>query len=130
MKYTVTFFSMLIILIALDALWLGVIAKSFYSQHLSYLMASKIKWHAAVIFYLMYIIALIYFVVNPYSESSLIVFLLSAAGFGLVTYGTYDLVNLATIKNWPEIVVWVDCSWGMILTMLVSWFGRWVFLRF
>jgi uncharacterized membrane protein len=31
---------------------------------------------------------------------------------GLVAYGTYDLTNLATLKNWSRAMTVVDILWG------------------
>jgi uncharacterized membrane protein len=46
--------------------------------------------------------------------------LLAGAFFGLVTYATYDLTNLATLKDWPLIVTAVDLAWGMVLSASIS----------
>jgi uncharacterized membrane protein len=47
------------------------------------------------------------------------IFLLGAL-LGLVAYGTYDLTNQATLKEWPSIVTVVDLVWGSLLTGVVS----------
>lgn len=130
MKYILTFVVMLATFIILDLLWLTVIAKNFYAQHLSFWMAPEIKWYAAIIFYLIFILGLLFFVVKQHSTASLPLFFMYAAGFGLVTYATYDFVNLATIKNWPEIIAFVDCCWGMVITLLTALMGRFIFLLF
>jgi uncharacterized membrane protein len=40
--------------------------------------------------------------------------------FGLIAYATYDLTNLATLKDWPLIVTIVDLAWGAVLAGSVS----------
>ena len=105
----------------IDMAWLGLVAKKFYAQHLGFLMKPDITWYAAIIFYLLFITGLITFVISPavekHSWSHAILF---GALFGLITYSTYDLTNLATIKDWPVIVTVVDLIWGIVLSASVS----------
>lgn len=109
------------IFFAIDMVWLAVVSKGFYSKHLGFLMRETVDWTAAIIFYLIFIGALVLFVILPAVESQNIgKALLLGLAFGLVTYATYDLTNLATIKDWPHIVTIVDLIWGMILSASVS----------
>jgi uncharacterized membrane protein len=89
------------------------------------------NWLAAIIFYLLFILGILIFVVVPgVKEGSLAMTLVRAALFGLITYATYDLTNLATIKNWPLLVTVVDMIWGTVLSTLVSlasfFIARWL----
>lgn len=105
----------------IDMIWLVLVAKNFYRSQIGFLMAPEIKWYAAIIFYLLFIAALIIFVISPAIEkSSWTHALLFGAFFGLVTYATYDLTNLSTIKDWPILVTIVDLIWGMVLSASVS----------
>ena len=107
-----------------DMLWLGLIAKTFYRKYLGYLMAPSVNWPAAIIFYLLFIVGILVFVVLPGLEKqSLKITIIRAVLFGLITYATYDLTNLATVKDWPLAVTLVDLAWGMVLTTLVSMAG-------
>ena len=84
-------------------------------------MKTNINWPAAVIFYLLFIAGLVIFVITPALEKKLwINALIFGALFGLITYATYDLTNLATLKNWPFLVTFVDMVWGTILAASVS----------
>lgn len=84
-------------------------------------MKTEVNWAAALIFYLLFIVGLIVFVITPSLESnSWIKALILGALFGLITYATYDLTNLATIKNWPLVVTIVDLCWGTVLASAVS----------
>lgn len=104
----------------IDMVWLGVVAKGFYQQHLGSFIG-PINWPAAIIFYLIFIIGIIIFAVAPALETqSLIKAVILGALFGLFTYATYDLTNLATLKDWPLIVVFVDIVWGMVLSGSVA----------
>ena len=105
----------------IDMIWLGVISKNFYKNQLGYLMSSNVNWSAAIIFYLLFIVGLIYFVVSPaLAQSSWQKAALAGALFGLISYATYDLTNLATVKDWPLLVTVVDLAWGAALAALVS----------
>jgi uncharacterized membrane protein len=106
---------------AIDLVWLGLIAKKFYNQHLGFLMRPDVGWFAAIVFYLLFISGLVTFVITPAVEKhSLMNAVLFGAFFGLVTYSTYDLTNLATLKDWPLLVTVVDLVWGMVLSASVS----------
>lgn len=121
-KYFKLYLVSLAAFLAIDMLWLGLVARSFYQQYLGFLMAPSVNWLAAVIFYLLFILGILFFVVIPGLESnSLKATLLRAALFGLITYATYDLTNLATLKDWPALLSIVDMFWGTVLSVLVSY---------
>ena len=109
------------VFLAIDMLWLGLIAKGFYSKQIGFLMKPDINWAAAVVFYLLFIVGLVLFVISPaIDKNSWTHALLFGALFGLITYATYDLTNLATLKDWPLVVTIVDLAWGAILAASVS----------
>ena len=109
------------VFLAIDMIWLGLVAKDFYAKQIGYLMKTDINWSAAIIFYLLFIVGLVVFVISPaLDKNSWQQALLLGALFGLITYATYDLTNLATMKNWPLIVTIVDLLWGTILAASVS----------
>ena len=106
---------------AIDMVWLGLVAKNFYRQQIGFLMKPDINWPAAIIFYLLFIGGLVTFVISPaFEKHSWLHALLYGAFFGLVTYATYDLTNLATTKDWPLLVTVVDLVWGSTLAASVS----------
>lgn len=112
-------------------IWLGLIAKNFYRNQLGFLMKSNINWLAAIIFYLIFIAGLVFFVLTPAIEKQNIIYGISIAAFyGLLTYATYDLTNLATLKDWPLIVTIVDIIWGMTLSILVTTISYFIATRF
>jgi uncharacterized membrane protein len=109
------------IFFGIDMVWLGLIAKNFYAQRIGLLMKPDINWPAAILFYLLFIIGLVVFVIMPAFEKGSWLHALSlGALFGLIAYATYDLTNLATLKNWPLSVTIVDLAWGAVLGALVS----------
>lgn len=106
---------------AIDMFWLGVVAKNFYKQQIGFLMTSNVNWAAAIIFYLVFILGLVLFVISPaLAKSSLQHAIVFGALFGFITYATYDLTNLATLKDWPLTLTIVDLIWGSVLASSVS----------
>lgn len=115
---------MLAVFLAVDLVWLGIAARGFYTRHLGRFFAEKVKWPAAFVFYLLFVAGMLIFAVDPAVavQSPLRAAVLGSL-YGLFTYATYDLTNLATLKEWPMPVVVVDIGWGMVLSGLVSTAG-------
>ncbi|MFC1814877.1 DUF2177 family protein [Thermodesulfobacteriota bacterium] len=112
------------VFLVIDLLWLGVIAKSFYFRHLEPFFAEKINWPAAFIFYILFVAGILIFAIFPALEKqSLQRAVVYGALFGFFTYATYDLTNLATLRNWPVIIVIVDILWGTVLCAAVATAG-------
>lgn len=114
----------LAVFLLVDLLWLGVVAKSFYQKQLAVFFKDQINWVAAFIFYMIFIAGILIFVVSPaLNKDSLLSVIVLGSLFGLITYATYDLTNLSTIKDWPMAIVIVDMIWGMVLSCSVSVFS-------
>ena len=108
----------------IDMIWLGLVAKRFYRDQLGFLMRAGVNWPAAIIFYLLYIVGIAFFVVYPAMEQgSWFYALWTGALFGLICYATYDLTNLATLKDWPLKVTVVDLIWGSALSAALAVIG-------
>lgn len=125
------YFVPFIVFFLIDLLWLGFLAKDLYRKHLGDFMADKTNWPAAIIFYLIFIGGLVYFAVNPAIESgNWLEALKLGAIYGFITYVTYDLTNLATLKDWPVMISIIDIAWGTFLntaTVTLSFFIiRWL----
>lgn len=123
------YFLTLVIFLGIDAVWLGLVAPRFYRSQIGHLMAENANLIAAGMFYLLFVGALVYFVIEPaIGSAEMRVVILRGALFGLVTYATYDLTNLATLRDWPVLVTAVDLIWGTVLTATTSalsvWLGR------
>lgn len=111
----------LVVFVIIDGIWLGFIAKNLYKKEIGYLLSNNPNWAAAIIFYLLFLVGLVYFVINPgIDKESIKTILISGALFGLITYATYDLTNLATVKDWPLKVTIIDLIWGTTLSTVVS----------
>lgn len=103
------------IFIALDLLWLGVVARDFYRGELGHLLG-PVNWPAAFVFYAVFLLGLLIFALQPaLSKQAWTHALVWGALFGFFTYATYDLTNLATLKGWPVLLSVVDMVWGAFL---------------
>ena len=106
---------------AIDMLWLGLVAKNFYRAQIGSLLKTDVNLSAAILFYLVFIAGIVFFVLAPALEkTSWRHALFAGAAFGFITYATYDLTNLATMKDWPVLVTVVDLVWGTVLSASVS----------
>jgi uncharacterized membrane protein len=120
-----------LVFIAIDAVWLGLIAKNFYAKHIGSLLKQNVNFTAAIIFYLLFVVGLVIFVITPAIEKrSIQSVLLLGSLFGLITYATYDLTNLATLKDWPLVVTIVDLIWGAFISVSVSSITYLIYMRF
>ncbi len=125
------YFIVLPIFFALDMIWLGVVSKKFYAEQVGFLMKPDINWTAAISFYLLFIAGLVVFVVSPaLLKHSWMHAALLGALFGLITYATYDLTNLATVKDWPLLVTLVDLAWGTVLSASVATISYFIATKF
>lgn len=107
--------------LVLDLLWLGVLAKNFYQQHLGYLMRADVRWVPAACFYLLFVAALVVFVAAPGIErGSLGRTMAMGAFFGLAAYAAFDLTSLALIRDFPLTAALVDLAWGAVLSAVVA----------
>jgi uncharacterized membrane protein len=115
----------------IDMAWLGLVAKNFYRQQLGTMLSPKVNWVAAVLFYLLFIAGLQLFVVAPaLAKGGALQALWQGAFFGLIAYATYDLTNLATLRDWPLLVTAVDLAWGAVLGGAVSFVSTLAASRF
>jgi uncharacterized membrane protein len=114
----------LVTFLAIDAVWLGLIAKEMYRREIGHLLAPNVRWGAALAFYVIYIVGLLVLVVLPHASSPLLTVAGLGALFGLVAYATYDLTNLATLTRWPLSVTLADLAWGVFVTGVTAVAGR------
>lgn len=119
-----SFFIAALVFLLLDGIWLGYIAKSFYTENIGHLLrlndgVLQPIWPAAIIVYIALISGLVLFVL-PKAKSCLKKASIWGAFYGFVTYATYDFTNLALIKNWPLHISVIDTCWGITLCSLTS----------
>lgn len=127
LKYLGIYLSFLISLIAIDLVWLLGIAKNLYRNEMGDLMASEPKLIAGLAFYLLYALGATIFVIIPaLSKQSWLHALQYGALFGLFCYMTYDLTNLAVIRDFPTRLALIDIAWGSFITTLSASIAYWV----
>ncbi len=126
-KLILAYFFTALVFFAIDMVWLGFIAKGMYNKLLAHLLAEQVNWAAAMIFYFLFIVGIFIFAIFPgLAKGSWQAALWYGALFGFFTYATYDLTNLATLKDWPVRMVFIDILWGMVLTGSVATAGYFI----
>jgi uncharacterized membrane protein len=120
-RYAVLYVVTLFVLVPLDFLFLGVLAKGFFTSQVGN-MLGEIKLLPAILFYLLYVVGVLIFVSGG-SSATWQSTLLYGALFGLFCYATFDLTALALLRNWSWPVAFVDVTWGAVVTAVSSTAG-------
>ena len=117
----ITYLTVLVVFTAIDFLWLGFVALDFYKRELGPLMLDKPRLEIAALFYALIAAGITILAVQPaLNAGEWHKAVLLGAVLGLCAYGTYDLTNLATLRDWPVMVAVVDILWGTVLCTLVA----------
>ena len=127
LRYLLVYLTFLFSLLAIDLIWLLGIAKNLYRDDMGDLMANEPKLWAGLCFYLLYALGACIFVVIPaLSKQSWIYALQYGALFGLFCYMSYDLTNLAVIRDFPTRLAFVDIAWGSLVTAVAASLAYWI----
>lgn len=130
LRILVVYLGGLLAFLALDYLWLAVVARGFYVQYLGALMREQPKWLAAGAFYLLFVAGVLWFAAWPGVErGSVGRAALQGGAFGLVAYATFDLTAYALLKDFPFAIVVPDLLWGMAVAATVASTSCWIALR-
>ncbi|MDI7862621.1 DUF2177 family protein [Rhizobiaceae bacterium n13] len=130
MTYFVSYIATAIVFLGVDFVWLSRVTPEFYRSRIGDLMLAEPNFIAAGLFYLFYVAGIVYFAVVPaLNNGSWHTAMLAGALLGLVAYGTYDVTNLAVLKNWSLTVTIVDMLWGTVLTSVSATIGYLVTVR-
>lgn len=124
LKYLAVYVVVAVTMLVLDMVWLRGIATTWYEEGLRHLLAPQPDLWAAGAFYLLYPLGLVIFGVVPHEESTLLRTLGMGALFGFFAYATYDLSNLATLRDWPLHVSLMDMAWGTLASGLSVGAGK------
>jgi len=123
----ISYFLTLVVFLIIDLTWLGIIAKDLYRKYLGHYLTDNVNWTAAIIFYILFVIGISIFAIYPaINKNSALSAIILGALFGFFTYATYDLTNLATLKEWPLTIVIIDIIWGTFLAASVSLSGFYI----
>ncbi len=110
-----------IVFFVIDLIWLGIVAKNLYQKQIGHLLKTDVNWIAAMVFYALFVAALVIFVLMPAVDKGTLSYaIFYGALFGFITYATYDLTNLATLKDWPLSITLIDLAWGTFLGLSTS----------
>ncbi|MDQ7840540.1 MAG: DUF2177 family protein [bacterium] len=121
MSMFIHYVATLLVFLAVDMIWLGGIAKGLYRAELGHLMRPAPLWSAALIFYALYVVGILFFVVYPArGDAALTRVFFTGAFFGLIAYATFDLTSLAVIRDWPLRIVFIDLAWGAVITGITA----------
>lgn len=121
MTVLIHYVATLLVFLAVDMVWLGWVAKGLYRVELGHLMRPAPLWPAALLFYALYVVGILFFVVYPArGDGTLARVFLTGAFFGLVAYATFDLTSLAVIRDWPVRIVLIDLAWGAVITGITA----------
>jgi uncharacterized membrane protein len=125
-RFVGTCATVLLVMLTLDALWLGLLAKPMYQQDLGHLMAEEPRLGVAMLFYAVYAAGITIFAVGPVAATpGWAAALRMGALFGFFCYATYDLTNLATLKGWPLGITLIDLAWGTAISGVSAAAGKW-----
>ena len=127
-KALIAYVSTLLTFLLLDGIWLGLLMAPTYRELLGSLMLEKPLLLPAAVFYCLYVIGCVVFVVLPALSWQRAAKL--GALLGLVAYGTYDLTNWATLRDWSVQVSLLDWAWGTVATAVACTVGYLVAKRF
>lgn len=121
MKHVAAYLVALLVFLALDALWLGIVARNFYMSRIGDLILDQPRWAVAGVFYALYVVGLVYFAISAsLGTGNAAGAALNGALFGFFAYLTYNFTNLATMKGYDGLIAVVDTTWGTVLGAAVS----------
>lgn len=124
-KYAAAYLGTAVVMLALDALWLGVVARPMYQQGIGHLMAEQPRFGIAALFYAVYALGVVVFAVVPqHGGAAWPQTLALGALFGFFAYATYDLTNLATLRGWPLRLSLIDIAWGSFVSAAAAAGGK------
>lgn len=119
--FAIAYGAALLAFLIIDGIWLGVVAKSFYANQLGDLLRKNVLALPALAFYMLYTAGLVFLAVRPGQEGvSLSSVAMYGAVAGFLAYGTYNITNLATLRDWPALMSYVDMTWGVMLSAMVA----------
>jgi uncharacterized membrane protein len=122
--YAIAYVATGLVLLAFDAIWLSFATQRLYRPLMGDMLLEKFRLVPAMLFYLIYVAGIVVFAITPaFSSERWATAALYGAFLGFLAYATYDLTNLATLRDWPVAVTIADLSWGTFLTASAATIG-------
>jgi uncharacterized membrane protein len=130
-RYLAAYASTLLVMVLVDLVWLGILARPLYQRGIGHLMAEQASLPFAGLFYLMYTFGIVYLAIAPNaSVPGVKAVFFAGAAIGLFAYATYDLTNLAVLRGWPVWLAVIDMAWGTLITAVSAAAGKFAYDRF
>jgi uncharacterized membrane protein len=130
MIYVAAYFTTLIVFLFADMIWLGTMSRRLYRPTLGDILLTDVSMAPAIAFYLLYPVGLVIFAILPALKSGdLSTAIFFGVLFGLFTYGTYDLTNQATVRNWTTNLTLIDMAWGGFMGGLTAATTCWIMTK-
>lgn len=124
MKFIVAYLITAVVFLVIDYIWLGIVMKDYFNTQLSHLMADEVNLMIATVFYLFFAAGIVLFCIAPAFEAQSWVKAAVLGGIlGFLAYGTYDVTNMATLKDWPVMMSVIDVTWGTAITAVSATAG-------
>jgi uncharacterized membrane protein len=131
LKYLPAYIATIIFMFIVDLIWLSQLAQPLYQAGIGHLMAAQPKLGFAALFYLVFVFGLFWFAVKPnIATKSVKPAFIAGAMFGFLVYASYDLTNLALLKDWPLKLSLIDMTWGTLLSGTCAAVAKFVYGKF
>lgn len=124
LKYLGIYLAVFVTMVAIDMVWLRLIAVQWYADSMGPLLTNSPNLWAAAAFYLLFPVGLLIFAVFPAQDASVVKAMAIGALFGFFAYATYDLTALAVIKGWPVGLTFLDMAWGTFVSGVSAGAGK------
>ncbi|MEO0681701.1 MAG: DUF2177 family protein [Pseudomonadota bacterium] len=119
MTLIVLYLVTLAVFLGVDAVMLKTVMKPLFERHLGDMMLAQPDLRPAAAFYLVYVGGVLWFCAWPAlapGGGGWAAAALNGALLGALAYGTYEFVNISTLKGWSWTMVAADTAWGATLT--------------
>lgn len=127
----IAYLATLAVFTVVDLVWLGFVMTPVFKADVPAMLAAEPKIAAAAVFYAAFCAGLVYFaVLSSVEKGSMVQAGRDGALIGLMAYGTYELTNMATLRDWTWRLVVIDMTWGAVLCGLAAGAGTWAALTF
>ena len=131
LKYLSAYIATIIFMFIVDLIWLSQLAQPLYQAGIGHLMAAQPKLGFAALFYLVFVFGLLWFALRPnIAAKGVKSTFIAGAVFGFFVYASYDLTNLALLKDWPLKLSLIDMTWGTLLSGSCAAVAKFIFSKF